>query len=383
MTTWQLLLETQLTEGQAWQLTPLTSAIEFKLDQTNVPQLGVLVITQATQSADGTLEFLEIKQFPARAESSRFVLNPGDRPIRMIGLRWRYAEWDGQPEAWTVRLYANTDLEAGVRPVTAVVEVLAQLIGGEPAGAETRARTYVDERLATFEPEGDFDPAGSATRAKTEAIAVAEQMIAALTAIDVEADSAGSATRAKTEAIAAAEQMIAALTATDVEADPAGSALLAQQSAIANSLQAIEAITPNRFSQFWPFGFVKTGAALRITIGTNRNFFTSAFQDPALLNDEIWFEFPLRKGAYNLIVTGLVSSNSGIQAVFLDDRQLGTIDWYSADSPASAVPNTSRSINNFSVPDTKLQRLRFKTTGQRVANSGYFCHLQYLRVVPV
>ncbi|HEY9653647.1 MAG TPA: hypothetical protein V6C95_23500 [Coleofasciculaceae cyanobacterium] len=371
MTNWQLLFETDLVEGQDWVISTQSTALEFRLEQTLVPSLGLFAIAQIIDPV--TEEYIDIKNVPAKGGNTRLVLNPLQYTTRQIGVKFRYAEWPGEPQLWHVAIYHNIDVTESANPVSIVVDVLPRIVGAEPFGAANQAKLDAIAAAQALidaipQPELNFEPLGAANQAKLDAIAAAQALINALTASSVGADPAGSAATAQANAIAAAQTLINALTASSVGADPAGSAATAQAAAIAYA----NSVLPIQFFSFWYQGKVLGGSAISPHVDSSWNFGRGWFQPNGAIGNEIQFQFIVASGTYYLYLEGAKTSDSGIQTLFIDNVNFGTIDWY-----ASNPTFNFQWVEDISL-SAGLHTFRFRVTSKNAASTGYNIRISHL-----
>jgi hypothetical protein len=364
MTNWQPLLEIDLVEGQDWVISSITTALEFRLEQTNIPTRGLFAIAQVLDPI--TQEFLDARNIPAKDGSIRLVLNPLQYKVRQIGLKYRYAEWPGDPQPWHVTLYHNVDVTESANPVSLVVDVVPRLVGAEPLGAAEQAKAEAiaeAERLISLIPQsgGNFDPAGAADQAKAEAIAEAERLISLIPQPELNFDPAGAAEQAKVEAIAEAERLISLIPQPELNFDPAGSANQAKLDAIAEA----KLILPNRFYRPWDSGRVLSGSKLILDTDTVWAFGSSWFQSPGELGDCIEFEAVIRESYGLFTVEGAQAADCGQQTIFVDYEPWQVIDWYAGSTVSGIRWGEDMALS------AGLHNFRFKITGKNEASSGF------------
>lgn len=378
MTNWQLLFETNLTTGQDWVISSTTTALEFRIEQTLVPSLGLFAIAQILDPA--TEEYIDIKNVPAKAGNTRLVLNPLQYTTRQIGVKYRYAEWPGEPEAWHIAVYYNADVTESANPVSIVVDVLPRIVGAEPLGAANQAKldaiAAAQAMIAALPLEGgNFDPLGSAATAQANAIAHADALVDSLTAADVDAIPTSEKGQASGVATLGTDGKVPAL-----QLPTSNNSGLTQQQ-VTDLIDTF--LDPHQFKWSQQMRVV-SGNQLQTGNYANSDYQTTWYQSPAANGDELELGFSLPAGTYTLTIRGLKRSDASIQQVTFknpDNNQastLGTMDWY-----ASALTYNQEFQFSFSSTKPGIKLFGFKVTGRNAASTSWRAELTSVKVVKV
>lgn len=128
--TWELLIDADMTEAD-WQFSAPTNATMLRVDQINAPELGRFALGQAMIAES---EFLDIKAYPARSESTRITLDAVGEDLRRIAIRYRYGQFaESEPNNWRVRIYGSQlDFQPAINPSAVVLTFDPRIAGAIP-----------------------------------------------------------------------------------------------------------------------------------------------------------------------------------------------------------------------------------------------------------
>ena len=127
---WELLIDAEMTEAD-WQFSAPTSANLLKIEQINAPDIGRFALGQATVDE---FEFLDIKAYPARQESTRITLDAVGMDSRRIAIRYRYAQFpEGVSNNWQIQVYGSSaDFQPVINPSAVVITLDPRIAGAIP-----------------------------------------------------------------------------------------------------------------------------------------------------------------------------------------------------------------------------------------------------------
>lgn len=127
---WELLIDAEMDE-QDWQFSAPTTATLLRIDQENAPDIGRFALGQATIAE---FEFLDIKAYPARAESTRITLDAVGEANRRLAIRYRYAQFpEGTPNTWRIKVYGSElPFEPAINPAAIVLTLDPRIAGAIP-----------------------------------------------------------------------------------------------------------------------------------------------------------------------------------------------------------------------------------------------------------
>lgn len=144
---WTLLLDADLSQTD-WQYSAATDATLLRIEQENVPRIGRFSIAQVLPDRS---EFIDIKAYPAAAETTRLSLDYPDPTGRLIAIRPTYSEFpDDAPNTWRVKIYgAKPELQPPINPSAVLLTLDPRIAGAVPV-----AEKGVPMGVATLNQEG-------------------------------------------------------------------------------------------------------------------------------------------------------------------------------------------------------------------------------------
>jgi hypothetical protein len=146
---WELLIEADMLETD-WQFSAPTTANLLRIEQIDAPDIGRFALGQATVAE---FEFLDIKAYPARAESTRITLDAVGVDSRRIAIRYRYGQFpEGVANTWQIKIYgASAEFQPPINP-SAILLTLDPRI----AGAIPLEEKGIPLGVATLDEEGSI-----------------------------------------------------------------------------------------------------------------------------------------------------------------------------------------------------------------------------------
>lgn len=204
---WTLLLDADMSQTDIWQISGVTDAEILRIEQENPPEIGRFALAQV--SPDGA-EFLQTNAYPARAESTRINLEYAGFSQKLIAVRYRYAQMAEGAPTWRIKVYGS---KSGYRPPINPSAVLLTL---DPriAGAIPLEEKGIAEGVAELDESGivpldQLPPWGDllgANLAATNALAIRIEQISLA---ELGGEPAGAEQRAKTYTDNLINQLIA------------------------------------------------------------------------------------------------------------------------------------------------------------------------------
>lgn len=191
-------------------------------------------------------------------------------------------------------------------------------LGGEPSGAETRAKTYTDLKISEIPPNPTLSELGG--------------------------EPSGAETRAK----AYADSLIPALIA---------------------RLDKLEGDYPTSFFHNWGYANAYNGSTQKSftkNTSTGYEYYRHALVEPAAQGDVVEISFPLKAGSYTFEILHDKSSSRGIASFYIDNNLIGSVDCYS-----SSASNVNRYSVNFSLSTTGSHTFKCVVDSKNASATNY------------
>ncbi len=212
-------------------------------------------------------------------------------------------------------------------------------IGAEPAGAETRAKQYTDQKFAevtapTLEQLG-AEPAGAEARSQN----YTDQQISALPPPP---------------------------TLTQLGGEPIGAEARARSYADQKFAQVPAQIFPTSHIHFWGYAKPPAGKTFFLYTGSAFEFSRIAILSPGTQGDTVEFSFLLEAGNYRLAILHDRFTDRGIASFHINNQLIGNLDFY-----AAAHTPTVRSYFNFSISSSGRQTIKVIGEGKNASSTAF------------
>ncbi len=240
-------------------------------------------------------------------------------------------------------------------------------LGGEPIGAETRAKAYTDQQVAALPPAPTLaslgaEPAGTAAAAIASHKAEAEPHPQYV----VEAQ-----LNSHTSSVNNPHQV----TLTQVGGEPAGAETRSKTYTDQQVAALLNNISPKSFFHIWGnTNKTSNGKSWQIINSSSYELGRAAQFTTQSLNDYAEFEQLLKAGSYELTLCFNKNNTGGITTIYCNNAQIGQVDLYN-----STTQNNQRYTTTFTISTFGLQTFKIQVTGKNASSNGYLMQISNIQ----